>query len=143
MKLGPIGTGTYDIALAFVEGRLLHGLERVLDVLVSFARAEMHLRKVTVAEEPANDELLLQVEQDHEPFHAVDPVVAHRHRVHIEVDRAPPSHNNEAIQVLLRRVLEVVLFQPAVLDVEHAALLRISFALLQDKITDQKLSVKN
>ena len=111
------GPKTYNIALALVESRLLHCLERILSVLVSFARAQVDLREVTVAKEPANDKLLLQIEQDHEPLHSVYPIISLQHRVHVEVYGAPPGHNNEAVEVLLRGVLEVVLLQPAVLDV--------------------------
>ena len=67
---------TYNITLAFVESRLLHRFECVFGVLVSFARAKMHFGEVTVSKQSANDELLLEVQQDYEPFHTVDPVVA-------------------------------------------------------------------
>ena len=62
MKCLISGPNTYNIAFAFVESGLLHCLESVIRALVSFARAQVDLCEVTVAEEPANDEFLLQIE---------------------------------------------------------------------------------
>ena len=89
----------------------------------------MDLGEVTVAEKPAYDKLFLEVEQDHEFLHTVYPVVALHARVNIEVYRMAPRHNNEPVQVLLSRIFEVMLLQPAVLDIQNASLLSVSLAL--------------
>ena len=90
----------------------------------------MHFGKVTVAQKSAYHEFLLQVEQYHEPFHAVHPIVTLFRRIHIKVDRFTLCHNYEAVKVLLGRIFEIVLFQSAILDVKNASLLCRSIVLL-------------
>ena len=111
----------------------MHGFERVFDRRVSFARAEMHLSKVTATEQPSDHELLLQIEQDHEPFHSIDPIVAYISLIIVEIHGFALGHDDEAVQILLSRVFEVVLFQPAILDIEYASLLRVAIALQTGK----------
>lgn len=91
----------------------------------------MHFSEVASAEQFAYGELLLKVEQDDEPLHRIDPGVPHLRLIQIELDGAALGHHDEAVEVLLRRVLKMMLLQPAVLHIEDGPLLRICLVLRQ------------
>ena len=120
---------TYDVAFALDEGAFLHGLERILGSQVGAAVAQMNLGEVAAAEEFADDELLFEVEHDDLLLHTVDPELARLQRVHVQVNGLLLRHQNEPVHVLFCRVLEIMLFEPAVFDVQNASLLRVSLAL--------------
>ena len=110
----------------------MHGLKGVLRVHVAPAVTQVHLGKVTPTEESSDNEFFFQVEQDDELFHFVDPCVSLALIVHIKVEGFALGHDDKTVHVLLRRVLEVMFLQAAVLDIQDSTHFSIILILKQE-----------
>ena len=120
----------------------MHGLKGVLRVHVAPAVTQVHLGKVTSTEESSDNEFFFQVEQDDELFHFVDPCVSLALIVHIEVESLALGHDDKSVHVLLRRVLEVMFLQAAVLDVQDSTHFSIILILKQEVKVKLRLVIR-
>ena len=111
----------------------MHGLKGVLRVHVAPAVTQVHLGKVTSTKEPSDNKFFFQVEQDDELFHFVDPSVSLALIVHVEVEGLALGHDDKTVHVLLRRILEVMFLQAAVLDIQDSTHFSIILILKQEE----------
>ena len=111
---------TYDVALGLHKHGLLHCFEGILCRGVCLSGAQMHLRKITPAEEASDREFLLQIKQHHKTLHGSDPVFSILDVVCVQLNGLALGHHDEAIHVLLGRVLKVVALDPGIFDVKNS-----------------------
>ena len=91
--------------------------------------AQVYLSKVAFAQKRTQFKLFFPVKQDDKVFHHCDPALKIFFIVDVEVYHVAFCQQDETIHALLRRFLENVLLQAAILDVQNTALLSIILIL--------------
>ena len=112
----------HDVSLAFLDPRLLYGLQRVLGLGgVSLARAAVNSGKVSLAEHLSHHEFIFEVEHDDGVLKRLDPLVD-LGLVRVEEPQVLSLGHKDKSEQLRGRVLQVSFLEPGVLDLKDSSL---------------------
>ena len=118
MQIVKANRRTYNVAFAFLDGVLLHGLEGVLRRVIGLARAEVDFGEVAATYQFANVQLFFEVNQNSRRLKSFDPLISSPLLKRIKLMHLALRHEHKPIQVSPVDIFDAVPFYAAVFHVQ-------------------------